>query len=64
MPKLKGVQFLYGILGVVSTLLAAVGFIGFAFSVGAWDIESAVVCGVVFAFFAFLAGVFGYLMEK
>jgi hypothetical protein len=63
MPNFKGVQFLYGMLGVVSTLLAAVGLTGFTLSMVSWDIESAIMCAIIFAFFAFLAGVFGYLME-
>ncbi len=64
MPNLKGVQFLYGVLGVISTLFAAIGFVGFAVGLSMWDIESAMVCGVIFSFFAFFAFLFGRLMEK
>jgi len=64
MPKLKGIQFLYGVLGILGTLFAAIGFIGFFVSLSTWDIDSAAACGLFFAFFWFFACVMGHLMEE
>jgi hypothetical protein len=63
-PKLKGIQFLWGMLGIISTLFCAIGFIGFFVSLSSWDIDSAAACGLFFSFFAFFACVMGRLMEK
>lgn len=57
-------NLLYGVIGILGTLFAAIAFLGFLVSCYNWDIESAIVCGVVFAFFAFLSGLMGHLMEK
>jgi len=64
MPKFSGLQFLYGTLAIISTVLASVAFVGFFFSVCMWDIESAFGTGILFGFFSFLAGVMGRLMER
>ena len=64
MPELKGVQFLYGFIGILSTLLASISFIGFFLSLCIWDIDSALGTGIIFGFFFFLAFVMGHLMEK
>jgi len=61
MPK---VNLFFGMLGVIGSLLAAVGFVGFLVSVSTWDIDSAAACGLFFAFFAFFTCVMGRLMEK
>jgi hypothetical protein len=64
MPNLKCLQFLYGMIGVVSTLVAAASGIGLLFSISIWDIESSMVCGLFFGFFTFLACLMARLMEE
>jgi hypothetical protein len=64
MPTFKGLQFLYGMIGVISTMVAAASGIGLLFSVSIWDIESSMVCGVFFGFFTFLACLMARLMEE
>jgi hypothetical protein len=49
-------RILMAILGGLITALMAVSFIGFCVSVITWDIESSMICGLVFSFLAW-AGV-------
>jgi hypothetical protein len=57
-------KFLYEVIAIVSTMIAAASGIGLLFSVSIWDIESSMVCGLFFGFFTFLACLMGRLMEE